>query len=483
SATGGGLVDIVNGVGTKSISDQVAQTVNLSLSDSQSTGFNVSSVQDVIFADRKRVVYGILNPADGTVDAPVIVTVQLQDQFGNLVSSGQDKDKDVTLNTSGAATGGGVVDIVNGVGTKSISDQVAQTVNLSLSDSQSTGFNVSSVQDVIFAHGVASAYRITAAAIRPVDGASDGLTIRLVDQFGNTVTTFTGDKTLTFNGLGTAPDGQSPTVTDKTGSAVTLGTVTTISLTNGVNSAGGSLIAYKAEGPVAFTASDGSLSTSGTGGSGVSLTVTHDAAAEVVRLNPADGTVDAPITVTVQLQDQFGNVVSSGSDSGRDVTLNTSGSATGSGLVDIVNGIGTKSISDQLAETVNLSLTDTQGTTFDVSSVQDVIFAHGAATKLQILLPGETAAPGTLAGKSGTALAQTAGTPFTVTVNAVDATWNLVNTVTDTVRITSSDVNAILPFDAALVAGTQAFSVTLKTGGTRTVTASDITDPAKSANT
>src|SRR5207249_3241389 len=218
SATGGGLVDIVNGVGTKSISDQVAQTVNLSLSDSQSTGFNVSSVQDVIFADRKRVVYGILNPADGTVDAPVIVTVQLQDQFGNLVSSGQDKDKDVTLNTSGAATGGGVVDIVNGVGTKSISDQVAQTVNLSLSDSQSTGFNVSSVQDVIFAHGVATKF---------------------------------------------------------------------------------------------------------------------------VIINPADGTVDVPVVVTVQLQDQFGNVVSSGPDSGKDVTLNTSGSATGGGLVNIVNGVGT----------------------------------------------------------------------------------------------------------------------------------------------
>src|SRR5207249_810241 len=282
SATGGGLVDIVNGVGTKSISDQVAQTVNLSLSDSQSTGFNVSSVQDVIFADRKRVVYGILNPADGTVDAPVIVTVQLQDQFGNLVSSGQDKDKDVTLNTSGAATGGGVVDIVNGVGTKSISDQVAQTVNLSLSDSQSTGFNVSSVQDVIFGTGLASAYGIMEAADSPVEGAGDGLTIRLVDQFGNTVTTFTGDKTLTFGGLGTAPDGQVPTVTDKTASAVTLGTVTTISLTNGVNSAGGTLVGYKAEGPVTLTASDGSLSTSGTGGSGLSLTVTHDAAAKFV---------------------------------------------------------------------------------------------------------------------------------------------------------------------------------------------------------
>src|SRR5207249_1473934 len=172
-----------------------------------------------------------------TVDAPITVTVQLQDQFGNVVTSGPDKDKDVTLNTSGSATGGGLVDIVNGVGTKSISDEVAQTVNLRLSDSQTTGFNVSSVQDVIFGHGAATKF---------------------------------------------------------------------------------------------------------------------------VILNPADGTVDAPITVTVQLQDQFGNVVSSGLDKDKAVRLSSGRSATGGGLVDIVNGVGTKSLSDQLAETVNLSLTDTQ---------------------------------------------------------------------------------------------------------------------------
>ena len=77
---------------------------------------------------------------------------------------------------------------------------------------------------------------------------------------------------------------------------------------------------------------------------------------------------------------------------------------------------------------------------------------------------------------------QTAGTAFNVTVNAVDANWN-VSAATDTVAITSSDANAALPANAALVAGTQTFSVTLKTAGSRTVTATDITDGAKTANT
>ena len=89
-----------------------------------------------------------------------------------------------------------------------------------------------------------------------------------------------------------------------------------------------------------------------------------------------------------------------------------------------------------------------------------------AATKLQLLVPGETASPGTTTGKTGTPTAQTAGTPFTVTVNAVDTYWNVVSS-THTIAITSSDANAGLPANAALVGGTHTFSVTLNTAARR----------------
>src|SRR5207247_4093228 len=104
-------------------------------------------------------------------------------------------------------------------------------------------------------------------------------------------------------------------------------------------------------------------------------------------------------------------------------------------------------------------------------------------TKLQILSPGETAAPGTSTGKAGTPLAQTAGTAFNVTVNAVDANWNVVSTVIDTVGFTSTDGNASLPGNTPLSGGSGSSSVTLKTTGTRTITATDVTDGTKSANT
>ena len=98
-------------------------------------------------------------------------------------------------------------------------------------------------------------------------------------------------------------------------------------------------------------------------------------------------------------------------------------------------------------------------------------------------MPGETASPGTSTGKTGTPSAQTAGTAFTVKVNAVDAYWNPINTVTDTADITSSDATAMLPADAALVNGTNSFSVTLKDAGSQTVTATDVTDGSKTAAT
>src|SRR5207249_4266417 len=94
----------------------------------------------------------------------------------------------------------------------------------------------------------------------------------------------------------------------------------------------------------------------------------------------------------------------------------------------------------------------------------------------------ETTAPGTPAGKIGTPAGQTAGTAFSVTVNAVDANWNLIST-NDTIAITSSDAHAALPANAQLVGGSKSFNVTLKTAGSSTVTASNATHPGISAST
>lgn len=105
------------------------------------------------------------------------------------------------------------------------------------------------------------------------------------------------------------------------------------------------------------------------------------------------------------------------------------------------------------------------------------------ASQLQVLLPGETNAPGTTTGKIGTPDPQTVGNPFDFTVNACDSSWRIVTTCTDTVHITSNDTTAYLPADAALVKGTVTFSsfsnpFWFSTSGTWTITASDVTTNA-----
>ncbi|MGE5176759.1 MAG: Ig-like domain-containing protein [Hyphomicrobiales bacterium] len=100
----------------------------------------------------------------------------------------------------------------------------------------------------------------------------------------------------------------------------------------------------------------------------------------------------------------------------------------------------------------------------------------GPYTRLQVLLPGESAAPGTGSGKTGTPLAQVAGMPFTVTVNACDASWNVVTNVSNSISIDATDASATLPSPGQLVSGTKTYTITLNAAGTFTIFAHDETD-------
>ena len=145
---------------------------------------------------------------------------------------------------------------------------------------------------------------------------------------------------------------------------------------------------------------------------------------------------------------------------------------------------GTNSFTVTLNDAGSRTVTATDSTTGSQTGTSSAITVNGALmAKLQLLLPGETAAPGTTTGKTGTPNAETAGASYTVTVNAVDANWNLVSTNTHTVGINSTDPNDVMPANTALVAGTKTFSVTNKTAGSWTMTATDITDGTKTANT
>jgi hypothetical protein len=109
-------------------------------------------------------------------------------------------------------------------------------------------------------------------------------------------------------------------------------------------------------------------------------------------------------------------------------------------------------------------------------------------TKLQILMPGETAAPGTPTGKTGTPDPQTVALPFSITVNAVDNDWNRVSGIANTIRITTSDPiweggpmvspNPVLSNGRVVVSDLKFWNQ-----GTFTITVEDVTDPSKGSDT
>jgi hypothetical protein len=107
-------------------------------------------------------------------------------------------------------------------------------------------------------------------------------------------------------------------------------------------------------------------------------------------------------------------------------------------------------------------------------------------TKLLVLLPGESVAPGSTTGKTGTADSQVATTAFNVTVYAVDDTFHVISLApNDEIALTSNDDtgNVVIPANGNLVGGSRTFSVTVNAEGTYTFTATDVTDGTKSAHT
>jgi len=155
--------------------------------------------------------------------------------------------------------------------------------------------------------------------------------------------------------------------------------------------------------------------------------------------------------------------------------------------VSFTNGHSTTTLATTLRKAETVALSATSATSPAIATAQpSASFGvdPGPAAKLQILLPGEVAAPGTASGKTGTPSAQTSGVAIlnNVRVNAVDADWNVISSAAADVAISSSDVAAAIADDngaadgnvtLAAGSGTES-SFTFGTGGgSQTVTATD----------
>lgn len=201
------------------------------------------------------------------------------------------------------------------------------------------------------------------------------------------------------------------------------------------------------------------------------------------------GVATAPVinvayTVNVYGVDQYWNRVSSSTNT---VAISATGvtnfTPPAAGALSTTGPKAFNLVFKTLAETPNVTATNTTDGTKTAYTQLLPAVTVGPFVKLQILFPGETAVPNTASGKTGTPNSQNAGVPFNVTVNAVDANWNLITTVTDEVAIANAlaadAATSVLPANANLVAGTGTFSVTLRRSATNhQLVASNVTQPS-----
>jgi adhesin/invasin len=382
------------------------------------------------------------SPASVTADGATTstVTVTLKDAQSHPVSG-----KTVTLAKSG---GSSTVTTVSGTtnasgqATFTVKDTVAETTTYTATDSTDS-VTVTQTASVTFTPGAVSASQSTVSA-SPTSITADGsttstVTVTLEDANGNAVP----GKTVSL-----AKSGGSSTITTVSGTTDASGHAT-FTVKDSVAES------------TTYTATDGSDAVTVT--QTASVTFTAGAVSTVqstITSAPGSVTADgsATSTITVTAKDAFGNAVAAQS-----VSLSQgAGSSTITTVSGTTNGAGqaTFTVTDTTAETVTYAATIGASTILATASVA---FTPGAATHLGVTPPASA----------------TAGSAFSVTVTALDAHGNTATAYAGTVHFTSSDGQAVLPANYTFVpgtdAGTHTFSsaVTLKTAGSKSVTATD----------
>ncbi|MFL0163400.1 beta strand repeat-containing protein, partial [Aquirufa salirivi] len=302
-------------------------------------------------------------------------------------------------------------------------------------------------------------------------GGSQTLTVTAKDANGNTATTYTGAKSITFSGALASP---SPATTP-TVAGTNFGTATSMTFTAGV--ATGSMILYKAE-AAAVNATDGTIN-SNTGGT-LNVTVSP-ATINKFGLNLAVAQTNGLNWTgvnTVAAQDSYGNTVTSYDASSNAVTVTNSlggvVSGLGSGGNNVLNQAG--DFVSGIADLTSLGIRYTgvtgtgtytfTSTTGGVTGSDVVLISAGAATRLVVT------------GNS----TQTAGGSQVITITAKDASGNTDLTYSGSKSLTFSGASSsINPVTVPTVAGTNFGSSTSLTFTNGVATASMIVYHAESA--
>jgi hypothetical protein len=387
SATPGGIVSISGGIGTINIIDTKAETVNLTLEDTGGTSLDVSFFKTISFLPGPTKQFIMTGNTTSLAGERVNYTINRQDQYNNSVTSGSDMVylySNALLGTANfynAASGGSQIlstSILNGGASTNVyfAGTMAGAIVAQASDNASAPDGGDGIVDGTSTLAVSPAATARLSLNDPGDmfnGTRLGYTATRYDAYNNLVTAGGANYYLYSN----ANSASTAFYSSASGGSP----ITNLSFSDTQSTAGFWYYEMK-NGIWTVYLSDNSSNPDGTNGivdgeDGVIVSAIPIVATKLIIIIPDTSVmVNTPTTVAIRAVNNDGDI-----DTGFNgaVTLNVSGSATGGGLVTLVNGVGTKVINDTAEETVNLSLQDTEGTGLNVSDTQAIAFSRTAA--------------------------------------------------------------------------------------------------------
>ena len=403
------------------------------LSPVTTPAFTVSALADRLVITA---INGGSNPTAGTGFS---VLVQAEDALGNPGNVSASTNLTLSLNTGTGTLGGTLTGTISAGSSSTTISGVTYTKaesGVKLTATRTSGDNLLASTSSPFTvdPGTATRFAIVGAGTQTA-GSPNALTITAYDANGNVATGYTGDHGVTFSGASSI-GANDPTVTDKTGAAQAFGTSTTLTFTNGMTTAGGSLVLRKVESAL-VVATAGSVTTSGA--DRLSVSVNPAATDHLTVTAGAAQTAGSAFNTVVTAKDQFGNLTPA--YTGTVHFTSTDGSA---GLPANY----TFAAGDNGSHTFSTSLT--------TAGAQTITAADGSITGTTGTITVSPAATDHFAVSTNAGAPQTAGASFSTTVVAKDAFGNTTAGYTGTVTFTSSDGQAVLPRTTATSQATPA---------------------------
>jgi FKBP-type peptidyl-prolyl cis-trans isomerase 2 len=416
---------LTNGVGTFSVTLTTAGSQTVTATDTVSSSITGTSGAIIVSggaADH----YVVSAPGSATAGSPFNFSVTAVDLYGNTDTSYAGTAH--FTSTDGAATLPADATLTNGVGTFSVTLTTAGSQTVTATDTVTSSITGTSGAIVVGAD--AADHFVVSASGSATAGSAFNVTVTAQDAYGNTDTSYAG--TVHF------------TSTD--GGAVLPANAT---LTNGV---GTFSVTLTTAGSQTVTATD--TVTSSITGTSSAIVVGAATADHFVVSAPGSATAGSSFSMSVAAKDAYGNTDTS--YAGIAHFTSTDAAATLPADAALINGAGTFIVTLKTAGSQTVTATDTVSSSITGTSGAIVV---DAATADHFVVSAPSSA--------------TAGSSFNVTVTAKDTYGNTDTSYAGTAHFTSSDGAAVLPADSTLTNGVGTFSVTLKTAGSQTVTATD----------